>query len=85
MSSPQGRTGTIICRTISPDGRVFYVKQNPNATLTDIEFRIYQGAQEALGKEYQIPEAVRGIDPTILVVEDVGNSLEHILHTPREL
>ncbi len=85
MSSPQGRTGTILDVVHSPDGRLFYVKQNPNAQLTDIEYRIYQAAQEELGSMYPIPQAVRTNDPTVLFVEDVGESLEHILHRPREL
>lgn len=85
MSSPQGRTGTILGVTKSPDGRTFYVKQNPHAQLTDIEFRIYQEAGQVLGGEYPIPEVFRGKDPTVIVVEDAGESLENILHTPGEL
>ncbi len=85
MSSPQGRTGTILGVTKSPDGRLFYIKQNPNETITDIEYRIYARAGEKLGLQYQIPEVVQTDDPTILAVEDVGESLENILHTPGEL
>ena len=85
MSSPQGRTGTILDTTFSPDGRPFYVKQNPDVRLTDIEFRIYTAAQERLGEQYPIPEVFRWEDPTIILVEDVGESLEHILHRPCEL
>ncbi len=85
MSSPQGRTGTILGVTHSPDGKRFYIKQNPNAQLTDIECRIYTAAREELGEQYPIPEVFRGSDQQILVVEDVGNSLENILHTPGEI
>ena len=85
MSSPQGRTGTILDTTFSPDGRLFYVKQNMDVRLTDIEFRIYTAAQERLGEQYPIPEVFRWEDPTIILVEDVGESLEHILHRPCEL
>ena len=85
MSSPQGKTGTILGQIRSPDGRLFYVKKNPNAQLTDIEFRIYQNACQELGEVYPIPQVFLGRDNTILVVEDVGTSLETILHRPEEL
>ena len=83
MSSPQGRTGTILGQTQSPDGKMWYVKQNPREELTDIEFRIYRAAREVLG--IRVPEVLRCDNPTILMVEDAGTSLENMLHTSQEL
>ena len=66
-------------------GRLWYIKQNPNSKLTDIEFRIYQTAYKELASEYPIPQVYKNNDPTILVVQSVINSLKNILHTPAEI
>lgn len=85
MFSPQGRICTILGLTRSPDGRMWFVKQNPLPELTAIEFKIYQAAYQELAADYLIPQVCTTNDPSVLIVESVGASLENILHRPAEL
>lgn len=81
MSQERSATVTKVTR----DGKVFWRKQNKDAAITDLEYRIYAALSddEYFFLEAPLPLVEKDTDSTVLYVEDLGTSFADALHQGR--